>query len=403
MSEEIIESNCEQSQLTDLSGNSALFICHEIRTPLTSIQGALGLLHTGQLGYLSHEGQQVLAIAINNVDRLSRLAQTLENKPALPMTTLSRTMVDQLQLENRLYKALTHQEFKLAYQPIVEIKSNRIIGFEALARWPQSDATSIPASVFIPLAEELGCIHKLGIWILEQACHQLHLWQQTHDSHSPLSISVNLSAEEILQPDLASEIQRILETTKILPNTLKIEITESTLINNNQAAISVLLALRDMGIQLYIDDFGTGYSCLSRLQELPIDGLKIDRSFVQGKQWQISKIICSLAKNLNLDVIVEGVETSEELTALQRVGCTKMQGYYFSEPLDGQSVTALLSPQPRKAPMGASHLGKLATMAPHPPASSPGFDSAQPTGEGEPDSVFLFPGGKRILNPTIVT
>ncbi|WP_008311103.1 putative bifunctional diguanylate cyclase/phosphodiesterase [Leptolyngbya sp. PCC 6406] len=351
MSEDIKEPNREQPQLTDLSGNSALFICHEIRTPLTSIKGALGLLHTGQLGSLSHEGQQLLAIAINNVNRLSRLAQTLEDKPTLPMTILSRTMVDQLQLENNLYKALTHQEFELAYQPIVSMKNNHIIGFEALARWPQSDTTSIPASVFIPLAEKLGCIHKLGIWILEQACHQLHIWQQAYANQTPLSMSVNLSVAEIFQPDLIPEVQRILETTKILPNTLKIEITESTLINNNRTAIPVLLALQDMGIQLYIDDFGTGYSCLSRLQELPIDGLKIDRSFVQSQQWQISKTICLLARNLGLDVIVEGVETPEELTALQRAGCTKMQGYYFSKPLDSQSVTALLSPQSSKVPV----------------------------------------------------
>lgn len=321
----------------------ALFICHELRTPLTSIQGALGLLYTGRLGELSEEGQRVLAIAISNTNRLSRLANAIENRPTLPLTVLSDARIEQLQLENDIHEACDRQQFQLVYQPIITVQSRQIIGFEALARWQHPYKGAISPTVFIPLAEKEGCIHQLGMWVLKQACQQLYLWQQQFPDHPSLTMSVNLSALQLLEPNLVEAIQQVLHETSIAPERLKLEITESALVENQEIAIVVLSKLRALGIQFYVDDFGTGYSSLGRLQNLPIDVLKIDRSFVQGKQWDISETIVLLATKLGLDVIAEGVETAEDLEALQASGCQKMQGYFFSKPVDSQAAAALLA------------------------------------------------------------
>lgn len=348
ISNDVNQSSPEQTYRTEscsieLLEDTPLFICHELRTPLTSIYGALGLLHTGQLGTLSDEGQRVLAIAINNVNRLTRLANAIENKPALPMAILSEDTIEELQLENELYEALDRQEFNLVYQPIISIENNKIIGFEALVRWQHPSKGIISPDIFIPLAEKSKYIHRLGLWILEQACYQLSRWQQQFPFQLPLTMSVNLSARQLLQPDLVPEIQHILKKTGISSNNLKLEITESAVIENKQTAIAALLMLRKMGVHLCVDDFGTGYSSLGRLQRLPINVLKIDRSFVQSNQWDICETVILLAQKLGLDVIAEGVETAEDLASLKAVGCTKMQGYLFSRPLDSQVATALIT------------------------------------------------------------
>lgn len=333
--------NSGQLYATNLAENTALALCHELRTPLTSIQGALGLLRTGHLGSLSEKGWHVLTIAINNVNRLARLANAIEGRPTPPMTMLSKEVIEQLQLEHELCSALHRQEFQVAYQSIVSVETNQIIGFEALARWQHSSQGFIAPTVFIPLAEKAGCIHELGLWMIEQACYQLYTWQQQFPSPSPLTMSVNLSALQLLQPNLLQDVRHILEKSRIAPDSLKLEITESTLIENKPIII-LLSELRALGIQLYVDDFGTGYSSLGRLQELPIDLLKIDRSFVKSQQWAISETIVLLAAKLGLDVIAEGVETTADRAALQAVGCTKMQGYHFSRPLTSQAATALM-------------------------------------------------------------
>jgi c-di-GMP phosphodiesterase len=327
-----------ETSTINLLNEAELFLCHELRTPLTSIRGALGLLHTGQLGTLSDEGQHILRIAINNTNRLARLANAIANDVMAPVTFLSDDVVEQLQLENDLHKALEFQEFHLVYQPIVSTETQRILGFEALARWQHPIKGLIPPDIFIPLAEKAKCIHPMGMHFLEQACAQLSTWQQQFPSDTPLTVSVNLSTSQLLQPNLIQDVQKILEKTGVNPTSLKLEITESAFIDNQQAAIAVLSQLQAIGIQLYVDDF----SSLGRLQELPIDVLKIDRSFVQGKQWDISATIVLLATKLGLDVIAEGVEIAEDLAALQAAGCTKMQGYHFSKPLGSQEATALM-------------------------------------------------------------
>ncbi len=320
------------------STDAALFISHELRTPLTSIQGVLGLLRTGQLGSLTDEGQRLLAIAINNANRLTRLASAIEQEQILPLTVLSTDEIEQLQLENDLHQALEQQQFHLVYQPIVSVPHQQVIGFEALVRWQHPTKGNISPMSFIPLAEQNGVIYPLGLWVLEQACHQLRDWQQQFPVASPLSMSVNLSGLQLLQPSLLDDVERVLTESNIAPGSLKLEITETVLIENQQETISVLTQLRERGVQFYIDDFGTGYSSLARLQDLPIDAVKIDRSFVCCKRWDVSETILALADRLGLGVIAEGVETIEDLQKLQALGCSQMQGYLFSKPVNGEAI-----------------------------------------------------------------
>lgn len=327
----------------DLIDDATLFISHELRTPLTSIKGVLSLLQMGQFGNLSEEGQQLLTIALNNANRLTRLANAIERETLAPITPLSPAEIERLQLENDLYQALTYQQFRIDYQPIVEVDSEQIVSFEALLRWQHPTRGIIPPNVFIPIAERIGLIHQIGIWVIKQACSQLVKWQQQFSNLSLLSMSVNLSALQLLQPDLLQQVQQVLQDTNITPNRLKLEITETALINNQELAFSILSQFRKMGVQVYIDDFGTGYSSLARLQELPFDALKIDRSFIQLKRWDISETIIALASKLGIAVIAEGVETPEELVTLQTLGCQHMQGYLFSKPVDLTSATHLLT------------------------------------------------------------
>ncbi|WOD40320.1 EAL domain-containing protein [Nodosilinea sp. E11] len=325
--------------------DSSLRICHELRTPLTSIQGALKLLGGQHFGALSDDGQRLLAIAINNTDRLVRLADALEVTPTPLLTVLSDSKIELLQLENDLHKAVEQEELFLLYQPIVSLETNQIIGFEALARWQHSTRGVISPEIFIPLAEKTGLIYAMGFSLLKQACHQLRRWQTEFPSISPLSISVNLSALQLLQPGLPEQIDQILKQTHISPISLKLEITESALIENKRLALETLVQLQQIGIQLYIDDFGTGYSSLGRLQELPFDTLKLDRSFIHSKNWAMSEAILILAQRLNLDVIVEGVETLEDFLCLKKLGCKKMQGYFFSRPMDEITISSMLMGQ----------------------------------------------------------
>ncbi|HIK18690.1 MAG TPA: EAL domain-containing protein [Leptolyngbyaceae cyanobacterium M33_DOE_097] len=328
--------------LTEKSEDISLFVSHELRTPLTSIQGVLGLLQSGQLGELSEEGYRLLSIALNNTTRLTRLASALEHERTPAITLLSSTDIEQLQLENELHQALDLKQFQLVYQPIMEVSSEQIASFEALIRWQHPTRGVISPVVFIPLAERIGIITKVGFWVLEQACYQLASWQQQFPDSS-VSVSVNLSVLQLLQPDLLQQVQQVLQKTNVKPESLKLEITETTLIGNQELAIASLSQLRKMGLQVYVDDFGTGYSSLARLQDLPIDALKIDRSFIRSKRWDISEMIIVLAAKLGLSAIAEGVETLEDTITLQKLGCQYMQGYFYSQPIDSETATQLLA------------------------------------------------------------
>lgn len=330
---------------TNLTQEKSVLLCHELRTPLTSIQGALKLLGYQHLQTLSDDAKALLTIAINNAERLNRLANTLELQPAPLMTVLSPSKLEQLQLENDLHQAVEQRELFLLYQPIICLETARVIGFEALARWHHNIRGDISPEIFIPLAEKTNLIHDLGLFLLNEACQQLRYWQTNLSPQSPLSISVNLSAAQLQDFRLVKQIKEILAESQISPGSLKLEVTESALIENEHTALKILIELRHLGVQIYIDDFGTGYSSLGRLQELPFDTLKIDQSFVRNKNWIMSEAILMLAQRLSLDVIVEGVESLEDLINLKRLGCQKMQGYFFSRPIDSKKVSAMLAQQ----------------------------------------------------------
>jgi diguanylate cyclase (GGDEF)-like protein len=259
---------------------------------------------------------------------------------------LDRVMT-RLELETDLRKALDHQQFVVQYQPIIDMHSQRIIGFEALVRWQHPARGLIPPAEFIPTAEETGLIIPLGYWVLDEACRQVHAWNVEYNFDPPLTINVNLSVRQCEQPDLVEKISDILRKNKVDPTQLKLELTESLIIEDSDEITAMLEKLRDLNIQVQIDDFGTGYSSLSYLHTLPIDTLKIDRSFIsrlggQADSGEIVQTILALAHKLGMKVIAEGVETEEQYTELTAMDCEFMQGFLFSEAVDELEVRALL-------------------------------------------------------------
>lgn len=253
----------------------------------------------------------------------------------------------QLTLETKLRKTIENEELLVYYQPIVSLKNNYLEGFEALVRWHDKEHGMISPVEFIPMAEETGLIIPLGSWVLKEACKQLSYWHQ-HFSNSSLTISVNASGEQFSQSNLIEEIDNILKETGLKSSNLKLEITESVLIDNADLAQKILLQLRERNIKVSIDDFGTGYSSLSYLHRFPSDILKIDQSFVRriGKANDNSAIIrtiISMAHELDLGLIAEGIETIEQLEFLKSLGCQSGQGYFFSKPVDAATMTELIS------------------------------------------------------------
>jgi len=251
--------------------------------------------------------------------------------------------LNRLTLENDLQRAIKQQEFVTYYQPIINLATEKISGFEALVRWQHPDRGLVSPAEFIPCMEETGLIVPVGIMILKQACQQLKAW---HDQGwTELTMSVNLSVRQFACPTLLEDIDQVLSETAINPNTLKLEITESAIMDNAQTAIAILEQLRSRHIQISIDDFGTGYSSLGYLHRFPVDNLKIDRSFVSQiqsdkRKYQVVDTIVSLSKQLQLSIIAEGIETTEQLQWLQQVGCEFGQGYLFSKPLPAVDVAA---------------------------------------------------------------
>jgi diguanylate cyclase (GGDEF)-like protein/PAS domain S-box-containing protein len=252
-----------------------------------------------------------------------------------------------LELENDLRRALNSNELRVYYQPIVRMQSRRLVEVEALVRWQHPTRGLIAPAEFIPMAEETGLIVPLGYWVLEQACRQAAEWQALSPLEPLLVLSVNLSPRQFQQPDLDKEIIAILQRTGLVPSTLKLEITEGVIMEDVDRTITMLGKLKDIGVKLAIDDFGTGYSSLAYLKRLPLDVLKIDRSFVNGigqnqEDTAIVRAILSLAKSLNLSVTGEGIETADQADLLNTMGCDHGQGYFFARPLVADGVTAML-------------------------------------------------------------
>ncbi|MEQ8752356.1 MAG: EAL domain-containing protein [Coleofasciculus sp. G1-WW12-02] len=252
-----------------------------------------------------------------------------------------------LTLENDLRRSLERQEFEVYYQPITSLVTGTLTGFEALVRWRHPERGLVSPVEFISVAEDTGLIIPLGEWVLYEACRQLRMWQTQFPTPEPLKISVNLSGKQIKEPDLIGQIDHILEKTGLDGRFLKLEITESVLMENAETVTKMLLQLRARDIQLSVDDFGTGYSSLSYLHRFPVNTLKIDRSFVsqmnhKSRNAEIIRTIITLAHSLRMDVIAEGVETLEQLTELKLLNCEQGQGYLFSKPLTKSEAGLLL-------------------------------------------------------------
>ncbi|VXD25335.1 Diguanylate cyclase/phosphodiesterase [Planktothrix serta PCC 8927] len=262
--------------------------------------------------------------------------------------------IEQLKLETSLRLALERQEFVLYYQPVISLTSGQIVGFEALIRWQHPEDGLITPDLFLTVAKETGLIVPIGKWAIQEACNQLKRWQAQFYWQPELILGVNLSARQFFQPDLIEQIQEIILTSKINPNGLRLEITESVLMDDVEATIHLLKRLKSLGLKLSIDDFGTGFSSLSYLPRFPIDTLKIDRSFVgqieadeAGENLAIVRTIIRLAHALNKDVVAEGVETAYQLAQLRSLGCEYAQGYFFLKPVPADIVTAFVESNPQ--------------------------------------------------------
>ena len=250
-----------------------------------------------------------------------------------------------LQVETDLRHAVERKQFEVLYQPIVNLETGAIREFEALIRWRHPVHGLVNPNEFINVAEETGLIIPIGKWIIEESCRQVVRWQSK--VADPLSVSVNLSAKQLMHPNLTSQVKDVLLETGLTPSQLKLEVTETNVMEHAERALSVLTSLNELGISLSTDDFGTGYSSLSYLQRFPFDRLKIDRSFIDkmdgnDKGTAIVKTILMLGENLGIEVVAEGIETQEQLDMLRALGCRLGQGYLFSRPVAAKAVEKLL-------------------------------------------------------------
>jgi EAL domain-containing protein (putative c-di-GMP-specific phosphodiesterase class I) len=257
-----------------------------------------------------------------------------------------------LKMETELRQAVVSgADFRVYYQPIVSLQSGRLTGFEALVRMCRPDGSLVSPSEFIPLTEETGLILAIGRWVLAEACRQMRVWQQRYPRQPALQMSVNLAGRQFAQPDLLQQIEAVLAETGLDTASLKLEVTETVIMEHAEAATAVLEKLRTQGIKLLMDDFGTGYSSLSYLHRFPVDTLKIDASFVRRmdidrKNADIIQTIVTLAHTLNMDLIAEGVENAGQLAQLRALGVEYGQGYHFARPLEASAAEALIIGDP---------------------------------------------------------
>jgi EAL domain-containing protein (putative c-di-GMP-specific phosphodiesterase class I) len=251
-----------------------------------------------------------------------------------------------LKTGNDLHRALDRDELVLHYQPIMDLRTGRVLGFEALIRWNHPERGLLAPAAFIPFAEETGLIVPMGTWALETACRQTAYWQSVRDrvtDSPPLSISVNLAARQVSDRTLAKTVAEIIDRTGIAATAVCLELTENTLMQDTASTVEALQALRSQGVHLSIDDFGTGYSSLSYLKRFPVESLKIDRSFIDGlgresEDTSIVEAIIRLAHALELSAVAEGLETPTQLETLRTLGCDYAQGYLLGYPMPAEVI-----------------------------------------------------------------
>ncbi|HEV8590980.1 MAG TPA: GGDEF domain-containing phosphodiesterase, partial [Pyrinomonadaceae bacterium] len=297
---------------------------------------------------------------LRDADIAMHYAKEKNAGPAVFTKELRTRFLERIRFEMDLRHAIDRNELSMHYQPIVSLTDGRLVGFEALLRWHHSEFGMIPPNKFIPIAEQADIIQPLTLWVLTQTCSQLAAWQKISPEYRDLTVSVNISGKHLSDDELIDDIENILEDTKLNPRGLKLEITESTAMENPEQTVHILNKLKNLGVQLSLDDFGTGYSSLSYLHRLPFDTLKIDRSFVysvgeQGENSEILQTIISLAKNLKMRVIAEGIETVSQLAVLQNLGCDFGQGFLLSKPKPRLEAEALLYQRTNLMPYSPDH------------------------------------------------
>jgi EAL domain-containing protein (putative c-di-GMP-specific phosphodiesterase class I) len=261
---------------------------------------------------------------------------------------------DRVSLQADLHHALERREFRLVYQPLVELATERVLGVEALVRWDHPTRGAVSPATFIPLAEESGIILPLGRWVLGEACRQAAIWQR-RGAGAPY-VAVNISGRQLQHPQLVADVASALGEVGLAPGALLLEITEGVVMHDTEASLRRLLDLKGIGVRLAIDDFGTGYSSLSYLQRFPMDVLKIDKAFVDdvasgGSQAALARTIVALGETLSLDTVAEGIETAEQSAALLAMGCRVGQGYWFARPVPASEITAMLEAGGVRAPV----------------------------------------------------
>jgi diguanylate cyclase (GGDEF)-like protein len=266
--------------------------------------------------------------------------------------SLSQTASSTLSLETRMREAIRDEGFTLHYQPQVRVDTGRVVGIEALIRWPQRDGSLVMPDDFIPVAEQRGLIMPIGAWVLRSACRQNRMWQLSGLPRVP--VAVNLSAIQFKQKDFVAEIERVLAETGLDPEWLELELTESMLASETAERLRILQGLRSLGVRLAIDDFGTGHSSLSHLKHLPIDRLKVDRTFVRDipddpDDCAITAAVIGLARNMGFTSIAEGVESEAQLAFLRDRGCEEMQGFLVSRPLAAADAAIFLAARRHEA------------------------------------------------------
>jgi EAL domain-containing protein (putative c-di-GMP-specific phosphodiesterase class I) len=269
------------------------------------------------------------------------------NRYVIFNTAMRMHVVQHLEMEKDLRYAIEHEQLEVHYQPIADMNTQRVIGFEALVRWHHPQKGLLQPSEFIPFAEETGLIIPMGAWVLRQACRQMRQWQLRYPSDPPLTVSVNLSNKQFSQPDLFEQVETALRESSLPPASLQLEITESVIMENAELTIATLERLAAMGVKIHIDDFGTGYSSLAYLHLLPIQAIKIDRSFISGQSpaangMEIAKTIINLAHDLNIDAIAEGVETETQWQSLHNWRCEYAQGYLIAQVLAPHQAEQIL-------------------------------------------------------------
>lgn len=318
-------------------------ILEDCKTPLT-VSGHQ--IFTGMsIGIaLGNKNYQQAGDLIRDADIAMYRAKTQESNSYKFFDAAMHTQaLKRLSLEADLRKALDQEEFKVYYQPIIDLSSHQLVGFEALVRWQHPVQGLIPPNEFIPIAEEIGLIVALDRWVFEQSCQQIYHWQNQFSDYSSLKISINLSAQDLRKIALIQDIDRILQKTKLPGRAITLEITESMLIEDIDQTIGILNRLADRQIHISIDDFGTGYSSLNYLHRLPVNNLKIDQSFVsqvqlESRNNQVINTIVTLSNQLGLTTVAEGIETHQQLEYLQQLGCQFGQGYLFSKPLPAEEI-----------------------------------------------------------------